>query len=93
VSHYTRVQGFDEKNFREKLPLFSLTELLYRYLRCDAVHNADFPFINESRDVKGNISYKNNHVITGQVLLETVQNVLKNLSKECLEKDKWPHQL
>ncbi len=87
------IRGFDEANFRAKLPLFSLAELLYRYLRCDAVHNADFPFINEVSDSKGNIRYKNNHVITGDVLLETVQGVLTTLWEECLDKEKWPHQL
>jgi hypothetical protein len=87
------IKGFDEANFREKLPLFSLAELLYRYLRCDAVHSADFPFINEVSDGKGNIRYENNHAITGEVVLETVQGVMKALWKECLDKKKWPHQL
>jgi hypothetical protein len=87
------IRGLDAANLRNKLPLFSLAELLYRYLRCDAVHNADFPFINESIDTKGNISYENNHVITGDVLLETVESVLKTMWKECLEKEKWPHEL
>lgn len=87
------IKGLDEGNLREKLSLFSLAELLYRYLRCDAVHNADFPFINESADAKGNISYKNNHVITGAVLLETVKGVLEALWKERRKENKWPHQL
>ncbi len=43
------IPGFDEQNLREKLPLFSLAELLYRYVRCDVVHNYDFPLINEGR--------------------------------------------
>ncbi|OGG01246.1 MAG: hypothetical protein A3F83_14205 [Candidatus Glassbacteria bacterium RIFCSPLOWO2_12_FULL_58_11] len=87
------IPGFDEQNFRDKLSLFSLAELLYRYVRCDAVHNADFPFVNKSRDTDGNISYKYNHAITGQVLLATTQSVCKALWEECRTKSKWTQQL
>ncbi len=87
------ISGFDERNFREKLPLFSLAELLYRIVRCGAVHNARFPFVNRAQDIDGNITYKPNHAITGQVLLETTQNVLKALWNECRAKAKWPNQL
>ena len=85
--------GFDESNLREKLPLFSLAELLYRYLRCDAVHNAEFPFINEIADINGNIRYEPNHAITGTVLLETTRAVQEALWKECQNKAKWPCEL
>jgi len=87
------IPNFDEQNFRSTLDLFSLAELLYRYLRCGAVHNAEFPFVNESIDVYGNITYEENHAITGQVLLETTEGVFKNLRDECLAKVKWPHEL
>lgn len=40
----TNMHSFDEENFRQKLPLFSRSELLYRYLRCDFIHNASFLF-------------------------------------------------
>lgn len=87
------IPNFDEQNFRSTLPLFSLAELLYRYLRCDAVHNVEFSFVNEGIDVDGNITYVENHAITGQVLLETTEGVFKNLLDECLSKVKWPHEL
>lgn len=88
-----KIVGFDETNLREKLTLFSLAELLYRYLRCDAVHNADFPFLNETTDMDGNISYEPNHAITGRTLLETTRGVHNALWKECQAKAKWPHEL
>ena len=84
---------FDNHNFQEKLPLFSLAELFYRYLRCDAVHNADFPFVNIGRDIDGNTTYEHNHIITGQVLFETTQDVRKQLWEECRAKEKWPYEL
>lgn len=87
------IPGFDELNLREKLPLFSLAELLYRYLRCDAIHNAEFSFINKIRDIDGNESYDHNHAITGHVLLETTQAIYEALSNECHAKAKWPHEL
>ena len=98
VDFVTHVQSaaipdFDELNFREKLPLFSLAEMLYRYLRCDAVHNAEFPFINELTDMDGNVTYEDNHAITGAVLLETTRAVWEALWKECQAKAKWPHEL
>ena len=87
------IPSFDEKNFRMKLPLFYLSELLYRYLRCDAVHNADFPFVNKLVDIDGNITYESNHIITGPLLLETVESIHKTIRDECLDKLKWPHEL
>lgn len=78
----TAISGFDELNLRQKLPLFSLAELLYRYLRCDAVHNID-----------GNVTYEHNHAIKGSVLLKTTRAVWETLWKECQAKAKWPHEL
>jgi len=88
-----KIAGFDEQNLRDKLPLFSLHELLYRYLRCDAVHNVDFPFVNECTDVDGNVEYEENHAITANVLLETVDGIITNLRIECTKACKWPYQL
>lgn len=88
-----KIPAFDEQNLRDKLPLFSLAQILYRYLRCDAVHDADFPLLNESTDSNGNVRYKSNHVITAGVLLQTTRAVIRNLGAECLGKCKWPQEL
>ena len=87
------IVDFDTENFRTKLPLFSLAELLYRYVRCDAVHNADFPFINKGIDAHGNESYVPNHAITHEVLLDTTMGIIGNLRTECLAKSLWPYEL
>jgi hypothetical protein len=84
---------FDEQNFCEKLPLFSLVELLYRYLRCDAVHNYDFPLINEGVTVNGNVIYDHYHAINDKILLETTKSILKALWNECKTKEKFPFEL
>lgn len=84
---------FDENNLRIKLPLFSLAEILYRYLRCDAVHNYDFPLLNRGIDGNGNLIYEHNHAITADILLETTKNVLSSLWEECRSKQKWPHEI
>jgi hypothetical protein len=89
----TAIPGFDEANFRKHLPLFSLAEQLYRYVRCDAVHNADFPLLNEVAHVDGSITYKHNHAITSNVLYETASGIFSNLHKECATQEKWPHEL
>jgi hypothetical protein len=80
--------GFDRDNLKRSLPLFSLSEELYRYLRSFAVHNFRFPFLN-----RVNGEYVANHVITPDVLSETAQNILSNLETECVKKAKFPEQL
>ena len=87
------IPGIDERNLRDKLSLFSLAQILYRYLRCDAVHNADFPLLNESTDSNGNVRYRSNHVITDRVLLQTTRAIIRNLGGECVGKSKWPQEL
>ena len=86
-------QGFDRENLQQHLPLFSLYEMLYRYLRCRAVHSVRFPFVTTVHVVDGSIRYEDNHAITGSVLLETTENILRNLSEECIEKSQWPWEL
>jgi hypothetical protein len=87
-------QGFDRANLQQHLPLFSLYEMLYRYLRCRAVHSVRFPFITTVHGVDGSIiRYEDNHAITGAVLLESMENILRSLSEECIEKSKWPWEL
>jgi hypothetical protein len=88
-----RMPVLDEGNVRRSLPLFSLAEQLYRFVRCDAVHNAEFPFINKVYLSDGNIRYQDNHAITGAVLFDTASGILQNLSHECAAKEKWPHEL
>ena len=87
------ILDFDEQNLREKLPLFSISELLYRYLRCDAVHNAEYPLINETIDSDGIINYEDNHIITGLKLLETTRAACKALWEECRAKGKFVSEL
>ncbi len=84
---------FDEENLKQYLPLFSLCEMLYRYLRCYAVHNVSFPFVNKGQMVDGKIIYQDNHKITGDVLLQTSENILNNLESECIKLIKWPNEL
>ncbi len=85
--------SLDCNNLRTYLPLFSLVEILYRYLRCYAVHNVSFPFVNKGQDDEGKITYEDNHKITGNIILETTENIFSNLEKECLDNSKWPYEL
>ena len=85
--------GLDEENMKEYMPLFSLCEILYRYLRCYAVHNAIFPFMSKVLLDNGSTIYRDNHKITGSVLFQTVQNILNNIESECMSKSRWPYEL
>jgi hypothetical protein len=86
-------EGFDQENLLQNIHLFSLCEMLYRYVRCSAVHSVRFPFVTTVHVVDGSTRYEDNHAITGSVLLGTVENILRNLSEECIEKSQWPWEL
>lgn len=86
-------QSFDRENLLQHLPLFSLCEMLYRYLRCRAVHRVRFPLVTRVTRMDGSIRYEDNHAITGSVLLETTENILANLSDQCIEQSQWPWEL
>lgn len=87
-------EGFDRRNFEQYIKLYSNCEILYRYVRCAAVHANDFPLVNEVYLVESNsIRYTNNHVITGEIIYETVTGILKNIEAECLAKQQWAHEL
>jgi len=85
--------GFDCGNLQEYLPLFSNVELLYRYVRCHAVHAVRFPFVTRVHLAGGGTRYEDNHAITGNVLYKTVLGVLNSLKSECISQDKWPWEL
>jgi len=85
---------FDESNFRKCIELFSNNQILYQFVRCEAVHNSDFPLFNAAfyPEQKGH-AYKDNHQISRDVILVTVKNIVSNLKTECLDKTKWPCEL
>ncbi|MBI2985954.1 MAG: hypothetical protein HYY45_04220 [Deltaproteobacteria bacterium] len=85
--------GFDEQNLQQYLPLFSNLELLYRYVRCRAVHNVCFPFVTKVHLSGGGTRYEDNHAITGAVLYKTALGILNNLRSECVLKNIWPWEL
>ena len=93
VARAASISGYDEGNLVAKLPLFSLVEILYRYMRCDAVHSAEYSLFNEAVDVEDNITYGPNHAITDTVLLDTTRNVAQSLWTQCQREKKWPYEL
>lgn len=85
---------FDEGNFVQYIELFSNNQILYEFLRCEAVHNADFQLFSRSYQVAGKKhTYKDNHQIDRSVILETVKGIVEKLKNECLKEAKWPWQL
>lgn len=85
---------FDEANFTEYIELFSNNQILYQFLRCDAVHNNDFPLFNSSHNPgTQKMTYIDNHQITRDVFLNTVKNIVSNLKAECASAGKWPYEL
>lgn len=85
---------FDENNFIEYIELFSNNQILYQSLRCDAIHNNEFPLFNSSYNPETNkITYIDNHQLTRDVLLKTVRNIVANLKVESASTGKWPYEL
>ncbi len=80
--------ALDKQDLKRRLPLFSVGDQCYRYLRSFAVHNFRFPFLE-----RRNNRYVPNHIITPEVLYDTAKNVLNNLERECLRRGKFPEQL
>ncbi|MCI0557420.1 MAG: hypothetical protein MN733_02915 [Nitrososphaera sp.] len=85
---------FDEDNFKKYVELFSNNQILYEFLRCEAVHNADFPLFNASwQPETKKHTYKDNHQVSRNVILTTVKNIGGKLREECLAESKWPWEL
>jgi len=84
---------YDHANLEQYLPLFNNSELLYRYVRCQAVHSNQFPFVNIVHVMENGIRYEDNHAITGAVLNETASSILSALKDECIQEQKWPWEL
>lgn len=84
---------YDCHNLIQHLPLFSNCELLYRYLRCHAVHGRSFPFVASVFSSGNKIRYQDNHAITGDVLFQTAKGIMDKLKDDCLRNGKWPWEL
>lgn len=85
---------FDEQNFLEHIELFSNNQILYQFVRSEAVHNSDFPLFNATYYPRENRhTHKDNHQVGRDVILRTVKNIIASLEKECLGKNKWPWEL
>ena len=85
---------FNKSNFEKYIELFSNNQILYQFLRCEAVHNMRFPLFNSVYSPEqGKTTYEDNHQINRDVILATVKNVFASLGKECIEKIKWPGEL
>ncbi len=85
---------YNEDNFIQYIQLFSNIQILYKYARCEAVHNANFPLLNESYTPgTGKITYKDNHQINRNIIFDSLNYIVANLKAECVEKELWPHEL
>ena len=89
----SKIPYLDENDLAKKLELFSLVELLYRYGRCDAVHNATYPLINEGVNVEGERIIRDNSALTRDVILSTVKNANDTLWQECRSHKKFPYEI
>jgi len=88
------VKWFDESNFTKHIELFSNNQILYEFLRCEAVHNADIQLFRRSYQVaQKKTIYKDNHQIDRAAILNTVKGIVENLKNECLGNRKWPWEL
>jgi hypothetical protein len=85
---------FNEPNFLEHIQLFSNNQILYKYARCEAVHNADFPLFNISSCITtGETTYRDNHQVDRKIILSSLRNIVSNLKSECLDKYSFPWEL
>lgn len=89
-----RTTWYDEENFLQYIQLFSNNQILYKYARCEAVHNADFPLLNPSHSPEtGKTTYKDNHQVDRELILNSLKNIVDNLKSECIKNEAWPGEL
>jgi hypothetical protein len=85
---------FDEGNFTKYIEMFSNNQILYTFVRCEAVHNIDSSLFNRSyQNQTEHDTYEDKHQVNREVVLNAVKNILKNIRQECLKDLKWPWQL
>ena len=87
------IAHLNESDLEKKLKLFSLVQLLYRYGRCDAVHNAIYSLVNEGVNIDGERIMRDNSALTREVILSTVKHANEKLWQECKSLKKWPHEI
>lgn len=76
------INNIDIDEMSNKLELFSVSEIFYRYYRCAGVHKGDVL-----------IDLNQYLPITIAQMLQTIKNVLSNLKAECVSSGKWPWEL
>ena len=88
------IPDLNADNFLKYIELFSNNQIFYSYARCAAVHNNDFPLINIGYTFPDMQKvYTHNHQITGEVIRDSLVNIISNLKHECLSSEKWPQEL
>lgn len=89
-----RIQGVYPENINEYISIFTLSDILYRFIRCYAVHNFDFPLLNRiSVAGKDEEIYEANHIIDHEIIIKTAKYIFYKLWSECIAKNKWAHEL
>ncbi|MFZ6006924.1 MAG: hypothetical protein ACOYU2_04620 [Nitrospirota bacterium] len=76
------INNIDIDEMKNKLELFSVSEIFYRYYRCAGVHKGDILI-----DLNPYLP------ITIDQMLQTIKNVRSNLKAECVSSGKWPWEL
>ena len=84
-------QAFNRQNLQRKLSLFSIAEILYRIVRCYAVHAKSFPLVQSYVDAHGRSGVRENHFITAELLYTVTSNIIERYESECLAEGDWPH--
>ncbi len=93
----SKAAGIDMLNIEKNIENYSLASFLYHVIRCSAVHENNFPGLNEySQHLDdGNVinGHRPNDILTPEVIWDTLFNILTQLKNECLVKCKFPDRL
>ena len=86
--------GFRDIYDKIDIDKFCNADILYKYFRCSAVHQGNFPLINKRTLIEdGAVRYESNSIITIDLIIKTVKNIYSNLRQQCLKEVKWMHEL
>lgn len=90
---------FDAENFSEHIRHFSNLDIFYKYIRCPAVHENDFPLFDcrIQQDSSNLCGWRKTCTpiteVTPDVMKKTAMSIVNNLKAECMRECKWAAEL
>jgi hypothetical protein len=84
--------NFAQEDIIQYLQFFSNIDFLFYFGRCISVHQGQSLFLNEHRAMNY-LRIDENHLITTELVIQAIKEILANMKNECEKENKWPWEL